>query len=80
MFGAGLALGAAALFRHDFGVYGLAAEVVVFIPLVLTGNITFPDIKRGKTLFRLAIPYLVGAALLVVPAVILLLATVPFKP
>ncbi|MHB9034161.1 MAG: hypothetical protein ACYC6L_14065 [Anaerolineae bacterium] len=79
MFWAGLTLGAAALFRHDFGVYGLLTEVVVFTPLVLTGIIALPDTSRGKSLVTLGVPYIVGAALLVVPAVVLLLVAVPFQ-
>ena len=74
---AGLALGAATLFRHDFGVYALAAEIVVFIPLALKGWVSLKGERGIHALVRLGIPFAVGAAVVTVPAAVLLLAAVP---
>lgn len=77
LFIAGLALGIATLFRHDFGVYAFAAEMVVFIPLALTTDGLARGPRPLQRLLGLLSPYIGGAALIVLPAVLLILVAVP---
>ncbi|MCE5258136.1 MAG: hypothetical protein LLG44_03635 [Chloroflexi bacterium] len=74
---AGLALGTATLFRHDFGAYALVAEVVAFLPLALTGCISLRGERSRHAMLRLGTPFLLGASIVVAPAAALLLAAVP---
>jgi hypothetical protein len=74
---AGLSLGIATLFRHDFGVYAFAAEMAVFIPLALSTEDLTQGSRPLKRLIELLLPYIGGAAVVVIPAVLVLLLAVP---
>ncbi|MHB1355446.1 MAG: glycosyltransferase family protein [Anaerolineae bacterium] len=73
---AGLMLGVATLFRHDFGVYAFAAEMVVLIPLALRTDGLAHGSHPIRRLLGLLLPYIVGAAVIILPALLLLLLAV----
>ena len=77
LFLAGLALGVATLFRHDFGAYALAAEMVVFVPLALTTDGLARGTRPLRRLLGLLFPYIGGTAVIVLPAILLILLVVP---
>lgn len=75
----GLLAGAAALFRHDIGVYTLTAEVVMTaVSAMASRSRTSPGAeKKGGNLIRPVVLLAGGFALIVIPAAAYLLSRVP---
>jgi hypothetical protein len=66
----GLALGVAALFRHDMAIYCAAAQMVVGLPFAFVTRTPAgrPVAERIFAIMRMTLPFVVGALALVAPA------------
>ncbi len=68
----GLALGVAALFRHDMAIYCVAAQMAIGLPLVFAmgAPAAQPVVRRALASVWAMWPFMLGALVLVVPALV----------